>query len=140
MPPETPSFPSTAVTWMFVLYPPTFPPHHPSFLGESSTPVPRRSWRARAPQRLQRSARPQAQLQQEESARSYQLPQARVTGHCPFVCPHPWPAFAPPRGPGLRGIALSPGLPAPLSLDVLSPPSSFLHLYRGSKMEAVMGR
>lgn len=31
MPPETPSFPSTTITWMYVLYLPTFPPHHPSF-------------------------------------------------------------------------------------------------------------
>lgn len=54
MPPETPSFPSTAITWMFVLYLPTFPPHHPSFLGKSSAPAPQPSRRARAPQRLQR--------------------------------------------------------------------------------------
>lgn len=126
MPPETPSFPSTAVTWMFVLYPPTFSPHHPSFLGESSTPAPQGSWR-----RLQRRAWPVAQLQsrvqqeQEESARSCQLPQARVMGHRPLACPHPWPALARPWGSGLRGVAFTPGLPTPLSLGILSPPSSF---------------
>lgn len=65
------------------------------------------------------------QQEQEESARSCQLPQARVTGHRPLACPHPWPALAHPWGPGLRGIVFTPGLPTPLSLDILSPPSLF---------------
>lgn len=65
------------------------------------------------------------QQEQEESARSCQLPQARVTGHRPFACPHPWPALAHPWGPGLQGIVFTPGLPTPLSLDILSPSSLF---------------
>lgn len=86
MPPETPSFPSTAVTWMFVLYPPTFPPHHPSFLGEISTPVPRRCQGSGAcggvpgPQLQSRG-----QQEQQGSARGCQLPQATVPLRAPAL-------------------------------------------------------
>lgn len=80
------------------------------------------------------------QQEQEESARSCQLLQARVMGRCPFACPHPWPALAHPWGPGLRGIVFTPGLLAPLSLDILSPPSLFPPSLEARRWRAVMGQ
>lgn len=65
------------------------------------------------------------QQEQEESARSCLLPQARVMGHCPLVCPCPQSALAHHWGPGLRGIVFTPGVPTPPSLDILNPPSLF---------------
>lgn len=65
------------------------------------------------------------QQEQEESARSCLLPQARATGHHPLACPHPQPALAHPWGPGLRGIVFTPGVTTPPSLDILNPTSLF---------------
>lgn len=102
---------------------PTFPPHHPSFLGESSTPAPA----APAEESLATgsSSSPCGQQEQEDSARSCLLPPARAASHSPPACSHPCPALAHPSGPGLPGVVFTPAIPTPLSLDVLHPPSLF---------------
>lgn len=112
MPAETPSFPSTAVTRMFVLYPPTFPPHHPSFLGESSAPGHRGACRG-VPGRGPSSSRKNLR-----GAASSPGPGGRAT--VPLRAPS---LGLPLHTPGARACGGSPSLQAPLSLGVSSPPS-----------------
>lgn len=132
MPPETPSFPSTAnhldvcvVSSDFSSTPSLLPRQElhaspPTLPAREGTATPARG----VPGRVARF-QSRGQQEQEESARSCLLPEARATGHRPLACPYPQPALAHPWGPGLRGIVFTPGVPTPPSLDILNPPSLF---------------
>lgn len=108
MPPETPSFPSTTITWMYVLYLPTFPPHHPSFhrscfprQGLHASPQPtfpaREGRPAPAEERLAAGAQPLYSASQQESRKNLR-----------GAARSPWPGQGRCRDPsGLRPLLLS---------------------------------